>query len=380
MIINSLRVNGFKNLKNIGVSFNDNINVICGKNAQGKTNLIESIWLCSGLKSFRGTKDKDFICLDGDTSQIELTFTDSFRQQKINYNMSRSSKEKAVYLNGVKLEYPSKLFGNLDCVVFTPEDLELSKGSPDNRRRFLDLSISQIKRSYISVINQYDSIIFQRNRLLKNIAFGVSDKDELEVWDEQLAKLGSYISVLRYAYTSNLNLTAKRLYSEISSGKEELSVSLCSTVFDELKGREDYAGEMKDEYLKKLQANIDDDIKLGYTQIGVHRDELLTCINSLPSREYGSQGQNRSVALILKLSQAYILADERKESPVILLDDVLSELDKNRQSFIFSKIKGMQVFVTCCEENQIKGSFKNRVYSIHDGRIVKAPPDTILSD
>lgn len=371
MIINKIKVNGFKNLKDIDINLNENINIFCGENAQGKTNLIEAVWLCTGLKSFRNTKDKDFINLNSDTSFIEIKFTDSFRTQKINFNIAKPNiKDKAVFLNDVRLAFPSKLFGNLNCIVFTPEDLELSKGSPERRRKFIDLSISQIKKSYIGVINKYDNIINQRNRLLKNISLGISKKEELEIWDEQLAKLGSYISVLRYAYTKKLNLTAKKLYNDISCGKEDLNIKIYSTIFDSLENREDYMGKMAEEYFKILSQNIDDDIRLGYTQMGVHRDDLITEINGLPSREYGSQGQNRSIALILKLAQAYILSDELKDSPVILLDDVLSELDKNRQNFIFSKIKNMQVFITCCEPNQIDVNYKNNVFYIKDGRIL----------
>lgn len=372
MKINKISVNGFKNLKNIDITLNNDINIFCGENAQGKTNLIEAIWLCTGLKSFRFTKDKDFINLNGDTSFIEVEFTDSFRTQKINYNMARPNiKDKSVFLNGVRLLSPSKLFGNLNCIIFTPEDLELSKGSPENRRKFMDLSISQIKKSYVGVINKYNNIIDQRNKLLKNISIGISKKDELEIWDEQLAKLGSYISVLRYAYTKKLNITASNLYKDISSGKESLNIKLCSTVFDSLDNREDYSGEMTEEYLDKLRKNVDEDIRLGYTQIGIHRDDLITEINGLPSREYGSQGQNRSIALILKLSQAYILSEELQDSPIILLDDVLSELDKSRQNFIFSKIKNMQVFITCCESGQINKKYLNNVFYIKDGKIKK---------
>lgn len=372
MIINKIKINGFKNLKDIDITLDEKINIFCGENAQGKTNLIEAVWLCTGLKSFRFTKDKDFINLNGDTSFIEIDFTDSFRTQKINFNMAKPNiKDKAVFLNGVRLSSPSKLFGNLNCIVFTPEDLELSKGSPENRRKFLDLSISQIKKSYVGVINKYDDIINQRNRLLKNISVGISKKQELLVWDEQLAKLGSYISILRYAYTKKLNITAGNLYKDISSGKEVLNIKLCSTVFDNLENREDYSGEMAEEYLSKLNRNVDEDIRLGYTQMGIHRDDLITEINGLPSREYGSQGQNRSVALILKLSQAYILGEELHDSPVILLDDVLSELDKSRQNFIFSKIKNMQVFITCCEAGQIDKAYKHNVFYISSGKILK---------
>lgn len=368
MIIKTLAVDGFKNLKDVSLSFDKSLNVLCGENAQGKTNLIESMWICTGLKSFRGTKDKDFIGLEKDAFHIDLCFEDKQRSQNISFNMSKNNiKDKSVFLNGVKLNAPSKLFSSLNCVIFTPEDLELSKGSPENRRRFLDLSVCQIKRSYLGVINKYDDIINQRNRLLKNIALGVSQKDELDVWDEQLAKLGSYISVLRYAYTKKLSKTAAELYRDITLGKEELSLKLFSTVFEKLEGRDDYSGEMYEEYLNRLKENADEDLRLGYTQAGVHRDDLVTYINGLPSREYGSQGQNRSVALVLKLAQAYILSDEIGDSPVMLLDDVLSELDLIRQNFIISKIKNMQVFITCCEKNKVSKLNIGKFFEVKNG-------------
>lgn len=372
MKIVSLKTDGFKNLKNIDICFDGELNIFCGENAQGKTNLIENIWLCTGLKSFRGTKDKDFICLNKETSFTELVFEDSFREQKINFNLSRQNlKDKAVYLNGVKLKSPSKLFGALQCVIFTPEDLELSKGSPDNRRRFCDLSVSMIKKSYLGVINKYSDIIDQRNRLLKNIAMGVSSRNELFVWDEQLAKLGAYISVLRYAYVKKLGVIAGELYKELSNGKEELTLSYNSTVFESLDGREDYAGEMKEEYLSRLNDSVEEDIRAGFTLKGVHRDDLVTYINGLSSREYGSQGQNRSVALVLKLAQAYILKDELDDSPVILLDDVLSELDLSRQDFVLSKIKDMQVFITCCDMNEALMAGKKSRFLIKNGEAEK---------
>ena len=368
MIIKTLTVDGFKNLRNVILSFDDKMNILCGENAQGKTNLIEAMWICTGLKSFRGTKDKDFIGLDRDSFHIDLCFEDRQRNQTISFNMSKNNiKEKAVFLNGVKLSAPSKLFSSLNCVIFTPEDLELSKGRPENRRRFLDLSVSQIKHSYLGVINKYDDIINQRNRLLKNIALGISQKEELDIWDEQLSKLGSYISVLSYAYTKRLSRTAAALYRDITSGREELSLKLSSTVFESLEGRDDYSGEMYEEYLNRLKENIDEDMSLGYTQAGIHRDDLVTYINGLPSREYGSQGQNRSVALVLKLAQAYILSDEIGDSPVMLLDDVLSELDPTRQEFVISRINNMQVFITCCEENKISRQTKGKFFEIKNG-------------
>lgn len=370
MRITKLCVNGFKNLKNIDISPHSSLNVFCGDNAQGKTNLVEAVWLCSGVKSFRGTKDRGMIDIDGDIMNIELHFKDKSREQIIKYNMAKPYvKEKSCFLNGVKLKAPSKLFGNLECVIFTPEDLELSKGSPEKRRQFMDLSVSQIKTSYNSVVSKYEQLVEQRNMLLKNISYGKSNAEELEVWDIQLAQMGAYISLLRYNYTKKLNIFTSRLYDEISGGKEKLDLKYSSTVFEKLEGRTDYKTDLAVEYLKCLEKNRSEDIRAGFTLKGVHRDDLTAFINDLNARDFASQGQHRSLALILKLAQAYILTEETDDAPVILLDDVLSELDPSRQEFVISRIDKMQVFITCCDEN-IPLNKSGKIYRICGGEIV----------
>lgn len=372
MYITKLYVNGFKNLKDINISPHPKLNIFCGKNAQGKTNLIESIWICSGVKSFRNTKDKSMININDEVLNIELAFKDNNREQIIKYNMSRPNlKEKNVSLNGVKLKAPSNLFGSFNCVIFTPEDLELSKGSPDNRRKFIDLSVSQIKNSYNSVILKYDNILEQRNALLKNINQGKSKTEELEIWDVQLASMGSYISFLRYNYIKKLNSFAKHLYNEISKGNEELELKYFSTVFSDLENKKDYRGKMTEEYFNCLKNSLNDDLRAGFTTKGIHRDDLNGYINNLPVRDFASQGQHRSLALILKLAQAYILSEEINESPCILLDDVLSELDISRQKFVISKIDNMQVFITCCDKNiPFDKKSRGKLFFIDDGNIV----------
>lgn len=370
MFISNIKIDGFKNLSSIDINADKKINVICGDNAQGKTNLIEAIWLCSGLRSFRNSKDKDLINLNSQRFNIEISFENNFRKQKIEYNLAKLNlKDKQIKLNGVPLKSPSDLFGNLNCVVFTPEDLSLSKGSPENRRKFLDICASQIKNSYRKVLNQYDEILTQRNFLLKNINLGKSTVEELDVWDEQLSRLGSYISVLRYTYTKKLNIFAGRLYDEISQGKEKLEVFYESSVFKNLENRTDYNGEMADEYLEKLKKSRQEDLKIGFTTIGVQRDDLISNINGLNCREFGSQGQCRSVALIFKIAQAYILFEETKESPCILLDDVLSELDGKRQEFVLSRISDMQVFITCCEDINLNKNIGKTFY-INGGKVI----------
>ena len=371
MYITRICADGFKNLKKVDITPHEELNIFWGKNAQGKTNLIEAVWLCTGVRSFRSTKDKGMIGIDKDNMSIEVSFQDSVREQTVRYAMDKSNlKDKSLFLNGIKVKNPAKLFGKLDCVVFTPEDLEISKGSPENRRQFLDLCVSQIKNNYSNTCAKYERIIEHRNALLKSISFGRSSRDELDGWDTQLAQLGSYISLLRYNYTKILNTNAAKLYGEISQGKEKFEVSYYSTVFSKLEGRKDFAGDLAREYLDVLKKNLDEDIRAGFTMKGVHRDDLVSKINGLSCREFASQGQHRSAALVLKLSQAYILKQETDDAPVILLDDVLSELDANRQKFVLSKIGGMQVFITCCEKNiQFEKNQHGRLYNIEGGRI-----------
>lgn len=349
MKITSFSADGFKNLRNVSVEPSDGVNIIHGENAQGKTNFIEAIWILSGARSFRGSKERDMVAFDGDFARLSLTLRDSEREQSIEAILSKNPRERKITLNGVKQRYLSGLFGVLKCVVFTPEDLELSKGSPDNRRSFADLCISQIKPAYSRTVLKYENVLLQRNTLLKNIAAGVSNPDDLDVWDEQMARLGAYISVIKYQYTKKLAVFAGRLYEEISKGRESFGLKYCSTVYSELEGRADWQGELSREYLDVLKRGRAEDIRLGFTAAGVHRDDIAVLINGISAKEFGSQGQNRSAALSMKLAQAYILFEETSEMPIILLDDVLSELDKSRREFIISKLKGMQIFITCCE-------------------------------
>ena len=370
MIINKISCNGFKNLKNVDITPDKSLNILMGENAQGKTNIIEAIWICTGVRSFRSTKDKDMIDLEGDKADISISFENDYREQKIDFSVLRQDiKNKRILLNGVKLPYPSKLFGKLRCVVFTPEDLSLSKGSPDNRRQFLDLCISQIKGTYAAVVIRYNNILEQRNTLLKSIAYGRSDPDELDVWDIQLSKLGAYISMLRYNYSKKLDVYASKLFEDISKGRERLSLYYQSTVFDSLEDRTDYVNDLASEYLERLSASRNEDIKLGFTTKGIHRDDLCGKINDKSLRDFASQGQHRSAALVMKLSQAYILTEETDDPPIILLDDVMSELDRSRQEFVINKIEKMQVFITCCDENELISSSDGRLYIINNGRV-----------
>ncbi len=372
MVITEIRVDGFRNLDSIALKPGPGISVLCGENAQGKTNLLEAVWLCSGEKSFRAAREKDFICFERDKAEINVEFKTSFRTENVSLTLSRNLREKRILLNGVKLRSHSELIGRLLPVIFTPEDLELTKGSPEARRNYVDLCISQIKPMYRRVINKYEKILEQRNAVLKNIIFGSSEKSELDIWDEQLARQGAYISMMRNTYTDILKVHSAELYGDISRKMEKLDICYVSSIYDSLEGRTDYKESMAEEYYNKLVSTRDEDIRLGYTQSGVHRDDISVKINGISVKDFGSQGQNRSCALCLKLGQARALLNETKEMPVILLDDVLSELDKYRKDFVLSQINNAQIFITCCEPIEGMSNIKanGRVYEVKNGRII----------
>ena len=369
MIITHVRADGYKNLSGADIFPHEKMNILCGDNAQGKTNFIEAVWLMTGCRSFRGTRDRDFIGFDKDKAEIFLEFEDSFRSQKIGFEVKKNSvKDKLITLNGVKVPLLSRLFGNLKCVVFTPEDLALAKGSPDNRRSFIDLSASQLKRSFVYALNKYENLLGQRNALIKDIGFGRADKSMLDMWDVQLAKTGAYISVIRDTYCNNLNSYTESLYNRITGGNEILKLYYQSTIYKRLEGRTDHEGELFEIYLDKLRIGAEDDIRAGYTLCGVHRDDVCASINGLSVREFGSQGQQRSTALAMKIAQAKIIKDQTGDSPIMLLDDVLSELDSGRQRFILENIDGMQVFITCCDPRVI-GQPQGKIFSVRGGNI-----------
>ncbi len=237
MIITSFSSKGFRNLKDINIDLHPRLNVLCGKNAQGKTNILEAIWLCSGEKSFRSAKDREMTAIGSNGYSLSLDFKDKQREQHINISFCEDVhiKSKKVTLNGVALRAPSALFGELRCVVFTPEDLSLSKGSPENRRRFADISISQIKRSYRAVTEKYRRLNDQRSFQLKAAAAGKADAALLDVWDSQLSQMGAYISMLRYHYCKKLSRTASVLFNEISGGTEELRFAIIPPCLTALK-------------------------------------------------------------------------------------------------------------------------------------------------
>ena len=371
MKITRITADGYKNLKNVDISPDENLNIFCGKNAQGKTNLIEAVWLCTGCRSFRTARDRNFIGFDSEKAAVSVKFLDSEREQEAAFEIKKGAlRDKNITLNGVKLPLMSRLFGNLKCVVFTPDDLTLLKGSPEVRRNFIDLSASQIKPSFVSALNKYSNLLSQRNAVIKNISFGISTAEDLDIWDRQIAKTGAYISLVRYAYCTDLSKYTAKLYESITGGSEKMTLCYSSTVYDDLAGKSDYNGELADIYYERLKRGESDDIRVGYTLAGVHRDDISAEINGLDIREFGSQGQQRSAAVAMKIAQARIIKDQLGDSPVMLLDDVFSELDDSRKEFILGNICDIQVMITCCDESFITDRNMNgKIFKVNSGNI-----------
>lgn len=344
MVVKSLEFENFRNLKNTTIIPSDGINVICGDNAQGKTNLIECLWLFTGGRSFRGAKDNELIAFGKNFSKVKLCFNSCGRDQTIEINI-RNNRRSAV-LNDVPKNYISQIIGVFCAVIFSPDHLTLIKSGPEERRNFIDSAICQIKPSYASALAKYKRVLNERNALLKDIPRHRELEDTLDIWNERLALEGAAIAYERFAYIKKLSELAVKFYDGISDGKEKLSMSFKNSFkCDENMSRI----ELKISLLTALQKKQSDDIYTGFTTTGVHRDDLVVKINGKDAKSFGSQGQQRSAVLSMKLAEASVLGEEKGEKPVILLDDVLSELDTSRQDYLLNRLENLQVFITCCE-------------------------------
>lgn len=364
MRINHIELSDYRNIEKASLLPHPNINIIYGKNAQGKTNFLESIWLCSGNKSFRGAKENQLVQFEKTAFRIELDFSDCERTQHISY---LAGEKRKISLNGVSLKTLSELSGEFYCVVFNPDDLDIVKDGPACRRQFLDTAISQIKPIYGKYLSQYENVLEQRNILLKEIRKQSYPEDMLEIWDIQLAKLGTILSIYRKDYLEKINAVGQKIYSGFSGGKEEIRMEYRSTIYPDSKELKIYSDELINEYQKILEESREDDIRLRSTTKGIHRDDFEIEIDGLSAKQYGSQGQQRSCAITLKLSEAALLKNITGENPVVLLDDVMSELDQQRQHYILNKVKDFQVFITCCDLLNTLQLEEGKIFYVENG-------------
>lgn len=376
MLITKVKIDGFKNLSEISFVPDTYYNIIVGANAQGKTNLLEALWIMSGCKSFRGSKERDYIALDKSRFTSEIGIYDNFRQQKITYEMLKGANiTKNITINGVKQKGTRNLFDVFKCIAFIPDDVEIIKGAPEKRRNFIDMAASQLNPLFVAHITKNQAVMNQRNALLKSILQGASDSSILEIWDKQAAHEGALISYMRDGYIKKLNGVCSDLYSSISGGKEKLELEYKSNVFKAEDFNEPCNAAAYEKYFNKLRETEDYDIRTGITHSGVNRDEINVKINGISAKEYGSQGQIKSAALVIKLAQAEIFMERSKEAPVVFLDDVMGELDENRQRFVFDIIRNMQVFITTPNESALLPDIKGKILRMNGGRLTEEKSD-----
>ena len=362
MIIRKLAFCHFRNLKDGCIFPCETMNVITGENGQGKTNLIEALWLFNGVKSFRNAKDRELIAFRKSTAELEIEFYASEREQNARIRLLNGKREN--YLNEIKKPSSAYLMGKITSVVFSPENLSLIKAGPSARRKFIDSAICQVKPKYAVSLAKYNKILEQRNALLKENRKYSNFEQVLEIWDSELSATGSVIVAERIKYIRRLSACAGKYHSGISDNREMLTVSYrprYDTNTDILQIAADFQ--------QSLKKHRSEDITYGFTTRGIHRDDIAVTINGKDARLYASQGQQRSAVLSLKLAQASLIDQITQTKPAILLDDVLSELDRERQNFLLNEIKDTQVFITCCEYPKTDVPFSGKVFRVSRGII-----------
>lgn len=354
MWIKKIKIKNFRNYKNQEINLNKNINIFYGDNAQGKTNIIESIFLCSLGKSFRTNKEKELIKIGQEECIVEIGFEKSDRDGKIEVIIGQ---KKNVLINDIKIKKLSELLGNINIVIFTPDDINILKGGPQNRRKFLDIMISQLRPKYMHVYSMYAKTINERNNYLKKIKTENKNEELLEIWDEQLIQYGKIIADYRTEFIEKIKNKIKKIHKEITENKEVIKIEYNSDCLE------------KEKYKKLLLERRKLDIIKGYTTRGIHRDDFTIFLNNMPVNIYGSQGQHRTAMLSLKMSELKVIKDEINESPVLLLDDFMSELDNKRINNFLETIEDTQVIVTCTEKIDFIGKEDNKFFRVNNGTI-----------
>lgn len=359
MYIKSIELSDFRNYQELSMDFHDDINILYGDNAQGKTNILEAMYLCGTTKSHRGSKDKEIIKLNTDESHIRMIIKKNHINHRIDMHLKRN-KAKGIAIDGIPIKKSSELVGLVNFVFFSPEDLSIIKDGPGQRRRFIDMELCQLDKVYLYNLTNYNKVINQRNNLLKQIGNNRSLLDTLSVWNLQLVEYASKIIKRRKEFVEQLNEIIYGIHKKLSGGKEELFVIYEPNVEIEL---------LQD----KLNKSLERDIQTRTTNIGPHRDDVCFKIKDIDIRKFGSQGQQRTSALSLKLSEIEIVKQAIGDKPILLLDDVLSELDRNRQNYLLDSISNIQTVITCTglEEFVNKRMTINQIYKVVEGTVKK---------
>ena len=341
MFVEQVYLSDFRNYETGNVKFKDGTNVIYGANARGKTNILESIYIMSTSRSHRGSKEAEMIRFGQNSAKIAAKFHSHGRINKAEIDFF-NDKKKRIKINGVVADKTSQLMGYLNTVIFCPEDLKLVKGSPGVRRKMLDLGICQLRQKYFHSLSSYYKVLEQRNKLLRDNP----ESEMLWVWDEKLIECGTDIIWYRNSYIERLNEKIKKIIKEICEEDIDLLYD-CGFETEDLKNKEI----IKNSFENELKKSLVREKKLGMSLVGPHRDDFKILLNGKEAKLYASQGQQRTIALAIKMSEVELIKDDMGETPVLLLDDVLSELDVNRREYVLNKIKNIQVIITCTEKD-----------------------------
>lgn len=359
MIVESVDLQNYRNYEFLNMTFDNKINIIYGDNAQGKTNILEALYVCATSRSHRGSKDKDLIRFGNDEAHIKIMVNKHDLNYRIDMHLKKN-KTKGIAVNGVPIRRAVELFGIINIIIFSPEDMNIIKNGPSERRRFMDMELSQLDKIYLSNLVNYNKVVVQRNKLLKQIQYSYDSQliDMLDVWDMQLVKYGTEIIKRRRTFIDNINNIINPVHSKLSGNKEILKLSYipCADI---------------DNFQDEISRCRERDIKFKVTNIGPHKDDIAFFINDKDVRKYGSQGQQRTCALSLKLAEIELVKKVINDTPVLLLDDVLSELDANRQNFLLDSIGDIQTIITCTGLDEfVNNRFAiNKVFKVVSGEV-----------
>ncbi len=357
MYVKSLDLLNFRNYEKLSLTLDPGINIFYGANAQGKTNILEAVYLAGTSKSHRGTRDRDMIRMGESEAHIRMHVDKNDSDYRIDMHL-RKNKSKGIAIGGVPIRRAGELFGIVNIVFFSPEDLNIIKNGPSERRRLVDRILCEIDRIYMSDLTQYGKCLNQRNRLLHDLYFNPSLESELPVWDEQLVNYGCRIIAKREEFVRMLENIASEIHTELTGEKEKLTLVYEPNVTVE-------------EFADKVARSRDADRKIKSTTVGPHRDDVCIKVNDMDLRLYGSQGQQRTTAISLKLSEIRIIEERIRNKPVLLLDDVLSELDRDRQNYLLGNIRDIQTLITCTGLDEfVQNRFEaDRTFRVVNGEI-----------
>ena len=359
MKIKSLKLKNFRNYDLLNLEFDDATNIFYGDNAQGKTNILEALYLAGTTKSHRGTKDRDMIQFEKDESHLEMMVEKNGINYQIDMHLKKNS-PKGIAINKMPIRKASELFGIVNIVFFSPEDLNIIKNGPAERRRFVDLELSQLDKVYLNDLSNYNKIVNQRNHLLKEIDFNKNALATLDVWDMQLIHYGNRIIERRKEFIEQVNEIVSNIHYKLTGGREELKL-----IYEPSNGNFSFE--------QAIERNKEKDMRLKSTSVGPHRDDICFMVKNLDIRRFGSQGQQRTAALSLKLSEIELVKRIIKDKPVLLLDDVLSELDKHRQNYLLDSIGDIQTLITCTGvEDFVNKRFSiNKIFHVQNGQVAR---------